>query len=106
MCEHAARRMAMENVTDNARDMLSDLSLHYNRARRSELEFFIKFNEFFIIRLLKFIIIRIKTNKNMRIYNCKQARRLGRGPGLGPHPVAAGLADPYADAMAVKLVDN
>lgn len=35
MCEHAARRMAMENATDNARDMLSDLSLHYNRARQS-----------------------------------------------------------------------
>ena len=34
-CEHAARRMAMENATDNARDMLSDLSLFYNRARQS-----------------------------------------------------------------------
>lgn len=30
-----------------------------------------------------------------------------RGAGVGgARPVAAGLADPYADAMAVKLVDN
>lgn len=34
-CEHAARRMAMENATDNARDMLSNLNLTYNRARQS-----------------------------------------------------------------------
>ena len=34
-CEHAARRMAMENATDNAREMLSNLSLYYNRARQS-----------------------------------------------------------------------
>lgn len=34
-CEHAARRMAMENATDNARDMLGSLSLFYNRARQS-----------------------------------------------------------------------
>ena len=34
-CEHAARRLAMENATDNARDMMSDLRLHYNRARQS-----------------------------------------------------------------------
>jgi F-type H+-transporting ATPase subunit gamma len=34
-CEHAARRMAMENATDNAREMLSDLSLFYNRARQA-----------------------------------------------------------------------
>lgn len=34
-CEHAARRMAMENATDNAREMLDDLSLYYNRARQS-----------------------------------------------------------------------
>ena len=34
-CEHAARRMAMENATDNAREMLANLSLHYNRARQS-----------------------------------------------------------------------
>ena len=34
-CEHAARRMAMENATDNARDMLGRLSLYYNRARQA-----------------------------------------------------------------------
>ena len=34
-CEHAARRMAMENATDNAREMLDKLSLTYNRARQS-----------------------------------------------------------------------
>ena len=34
-CEHAARRMAMENATDNAREMLGDLSLTYNRARQA-----------------------------------------------------------------------
>lgn len=34
-CEHAARRMAMENATDSARDMLDNLSLNYNRARQS-----------------------------------------------------------------------
>lgn len=34
-CEHAARRMAMENATDNARDMLEKLSLYYNRARQA-----------------------------------------------------------------------
>ena len=27
--------MAMESATDNARDMLSKLSLYYNRARQS-----------------------------------------------------------------------
>ncbi|MGN0711177.1 MAG: ATP synthase F1 subunit gamma [Anaerovoracaceae bacterium] len=34
-CEHAARRMAMENATDNAREMLDSLSLFYNRARQA-----------------------------------------------------------------------
>lgn len=34
-CEHAARRMAMENATDSAREMLDNLSLNYNRARQS-----------------------------------------------------------------------
>ena len=34
-CEHAARRTAMENATDNAREMLDQLSLYYNRARQS-----------------------------------------------------------------------
>ncbi len=34
-CEHAARRMAMENATDSAREMLDNLSLFYNRARQA-----------------------------------------------------------------------
>ena len=34
-CEHAARRMAMENATDNAREMLDELNLSYNQARQS-----------------------------------------------------------------------
>lgn len=34
-CEHAARRMAMENATDSARDMLENLSLTMNRARQA-----------------------------------------------------------------------
>ena len=34
-CEHAARRMAMENATDNAREMLDMLNLNYNRARQA-----------------------------------------------------------------------
>ena len=33
--EHASRRMAMESATDNAREMLGDLSLYYNRARQA-----------------------------------------------------------------------
>ncbi|MDR0853401.1 MAG: ATP synthase F1 subunit gamma [Clostridiales Family XIII bacterium] len=34
-CEHAARRMAMENATDNANAMIEDLNLFYNRARQA-----------------------------------------------------------------------
>jgi len=34
-CEHAARRMAMDNATDNAREMIGNLTLNYNRARQS-----------------------------------------------------------------------
>ena len=34
-CEHAARRMAMESATDNAREMLDRLNLNYNRARQA-----------------------------------------------------------------------
>ena len=34
-CEHVARRIAMENATDNANDMISTLELHYNRARQA-----------------------------------------------------------------------
>ena len=36
-CEHAARRLAMENATDNACDMLGSLSQYYNRARQAEI---------------------------------------------------------------------
>lgn len=35
ICEHAARRMAMQNATDNAREMMSGLNLYYNRARQA-----------------------------------------------------------------------
>ena len=35
ICEHAARRMAMQNATDNARDMMTGLNLFYNRARQA-----------------------------------------------------------------------
>lgn len=34
-CEHAARRIAMENATDNANTMIEDLNLYYNRARQA-----------------------------------------------------------------------
>lgn len=34
-CEHAARRIAMENATENAQNMIDDLSLTYNRARQA-----------------------------------------------------------------------
>ena len=33
--EQNARMTAMDSATDNARDMLKSLSLHYNRARQS-----------------------------------------------------------------------
>ena len=35
VCEQAARRTAMENATDNARDILGNLSLTYNRVRQA-----------------------------------------------------------------------
>ncbi len=34
-CEHAARRIAMESATDNAREMIGDLTLYYNRTRQA-----------------------------------------------------------------------
>ena len=34
-CEHAARRMAMESATDNANEMIKDLTLNYNRVRQA-----------------------------------------------------------------------
>ena len=33
--EHAARMLAMENATENAGEMISDLSLEYNKARQA-----------------------------------------------------------------------
>lgn len=33
--EHAARRQAMQNATDNAEDMIGNLTLQYNRERQS-----------------------------------------------------------------------
>ncbi len=35
VCEHAARRTAMENATENAREIFEHLSLTYNRARQA-----------------------------------------------------------------------
>lgn len=34
-CEHAARRIAMENATDNALEMINELSLEYNTIRQA-----------------------------------------------------------------------
>ena len=34
-CEHAARRMAMQNATDNAHEMTEQLELYYNQARQA-----------------------------------------------------------------------
>jgi F-type H+-transporting ATPase subunit gamma len=34
-CEHGARRMAMQNATDNAREMMDNLELFFNRARQA-----------------------------------------------------------------------
>ncbi len=36
-CEQAARRNAMDSATKNAEQMISDLSLHYNRARQGSI---------------------------------------------------------------------
>ncbi|MCT4661751.1 MAG: ATP synthase F1 subunit gamma [Tissierellales bacterium] len=33
--QQSARRLAMESATDNAEEMISDLKLHYNRARQA-----------------------------------------------------------------------
>ncbi len=35
--EQASRRMAMENATENAKDMLGELSLEYNKARQANI---------------------------------------------------------------------
>jgi F-type H+-transporting ATPase subunit gamma len=34
-CEHAARRIAMQNATDNAHEMTDELELFFNRARQA-----------------------------------------------------------------------
>jgi F-type H+-transporting ATPase subunit gamma len=34
-CEHASRRLAMQNATDNANDMIGNLELSFNRARQA-----------------------------------------------------------------------
>jgi F-type H+-transporting ATPase subunit gamma len=35
--EQGARMTAMENATDNAADMIRDLTLHYNKARQASI---------------------------------------------------------------------
>ncbi len=35
--EHATRMTAMKNATDNATELIDDLSLEYNRARQAEI---------------------------------------------------------------------
>ncbi len=35
--EHAARMTAMKNATDNAKEIVANLSLHYNRARQASI---------------------------------------------------------------------
>ena len=35
--EHAARMTAMKNASDNATELIDDLSLQYNRARQAEI---------------------------------------------------------------------
>jgi F-type H+-transporting ATPase subunit gamma len=35
--EQAARMVAMENATDNAEDMIKDLSLEFNKARQASI---------------------------------------------------------------------
>lgn len=34
-CQHAAQMLAMKNATDNAKDLINDLQLIYNKARQS-----------------------------------------------------------------------
>lgn len=35
LCEHSARRIAMKNASDSANEMLTELSIYYNRARQA-----------------------------------------------------------------------
>ena len=37
MCEQASRRNAMENATDNADELISTLTLEYNKARQAQI---------------------------------------------------------------------
>ena len=37
VCEHSARRTAMNNATDNAEEMMTKLSQRYNRARQTDI---------------------------------------------------------------------
>lgn len=37
VCEQAARRNAMENATDNAKEILSDLEIQFNKARQASI---------------------------------------------------------------------
>ena len=36
-CEVAARRMAMDSATKNAKEMIGDLTLEYNRVRQGKI---------------------------------------------------------------------
>ena len=36
-CEQAARMIAMKNATDNAKNLIKDLELIYNRARQASI---------------------------------------------------------------------
>jgi F-type H+-transporting ATPase subunit gamma len=37
LSEHLARMVAMRNATDNAEEMIKDLTLQYNRARQTQI---------------------------------------------------------------------
>lgn len=37
LCEYSARRMAMKNASDNAKEMLKNLSVYYNQARQASI---------------------------------------------------------------------
>ena len=37
LSEQAARMMAMQNATDNANDIISDLQLEYNKTRQAKI---------------------------------------------------------------------
>lgn len=35
LCEHSSRRMAMKNASDSAKEVMTELSVYYNRARQA-----------------------------------------------------------------------